>query len=110
MSLICLDYKPPEVQCRKGWPYNPSRETSKITASMYTFHYRLLHALCVCRVGQNRIYAPYMAVYLVISPPKIPYIYTVYGRILGDFPAKNTVHTPYIHMVPASLGVCRSNH
>ena len=27
------------------------------------------------RVGQNRIYMPYMAVYLVISLPKIPYIY-----------------------------------
>ena len=24
-----------------------------------------------------------------------PYIYTVYDRILGDFPAKNTVYTPY---------------
>jgi hypothetical protein len=25
------------------------------------------------------------------------YVYTVYDRIFGDFPAKNTVHTPYIH-------------
>ena len=23
-----------------------------------------------------------------------PYVYTVYDRILGDFPAKNTVYTP----------------
>jgi hypothetical protein len=26
-----------------------------------------------------------------------PYIYTVYDRILGDFPAMNTVYTPYIY-------------
>jgi len=30
------------------------------------------------RVGQNRIYTPYMTVYFVISLPKTPYIYTVY--------------------------------
>jgi hypothetical protein len=26
-----------------------------------------------------------------------PYICTVYNRIFGDFPAKNTAHTPYIY-------------
>ena len=26
-----------------------------------------------------------------------PKIYTVYDRIFGDFPAKNTVYTPYIY-------------
>jgi len=31
------------------------------------------------RVGQNRIYTPYMTVYLVISLPKIPYINCIYG-------------------------------
>jgi hypothetical protein len=30
------------------------------------------------RVGQNRIYAPYMTVYLVIFLPKIPYIHNIY--------------------------------
>ena len=30
------------------------------------------------RVGQNRIYAPYMTVYLVVSLPKIPYIHRIY--------------------------------
>ena len=30
------------------------------------------------RVGQNRIYAPYMTVYLVISLPKIPFIHRIY--------------------------------
>jgi len=32
----------------------------------------------ICRVGQNRIYTPYMTVYLVISLPKIPYIHRIY--------------------------------
>jgi len=31
-----------------------------------------------------------------VGQPK-PYIYTVYDRIFGDFPAKNTVYTPYIY-------------
>jgi len=31
------------------------------------------------RVSQNRIYTPYMTVYMVISLPKIPYIHRVYG-------------------------------
>ena len=31
-----------------------------------------------------------------------PYIYTVYDRIFSDFPAKNTVYTPYIYMVLAN--------
>jgi len=30
------------------------------------------------RVGQNRLYAPYMTVYLVISLPKIPYIHRLF--------------------------------
>jgi len=34
----------------------------------------------ICRVGQNRMYTSYMT----------------YDRMYGDFPAKNTVCTPYI--------------
>jgi hypothetical protein len=35
--------------------------------------------VCVmCRVGQNRIYTPYMTVYLVISLPNLPYIHRIY--------------------------------
>ena len=30
------------------------------------------------RVGQNRIYTPYMTVYFVISLPRIPYIHRIY--------------------------------
>jgi len=32
----------------------------------------------MCRVGQNRIYTPYIIVYLVVSLPKIPYIHRIY--------------------------------
>jgi len=32
----------------------------------------------ISRVGQNRMYTPYMAVCMVISLPKIPYIHRVY--------------------------------
>jgi hypothetical protein len=47
----------------------------------------LVHAVSVplaqgkcemCRIGQNRIYTPYMTVYLVISLPKLPYIHRIY--------------------------------
>ena len=31
-----------------------------------------------------------------------PYVYTVYERMFGGFPAKNTVYTPYIYMVLAN--------
>jgi len=30
------------------------------------------------RVGQNRIYTPYMTVHMVISLPKIPYTHRIY--------------------------------
>jgi hypothetical protein len=46
------------------------------------------------RVGHNHIYIPYMTVYLYRIYR--PYIYTVYDRIFGDFPAKINVHTPCI--------------
>ena len=31
-----------------------------------------------CRVGQNRIYTPYINVCMVISLPNIPYIHRIY--------------------------------
>ena len=32
----------------------------------------------IIRVGQNRIYTPYMTVYFVISLPEVPYIHRIY--------------------------------
>ena len=43
-----------------------------------------------CRVGQNRIFAPYMTVHLVISLTKTPYIQRIY-RVLA-----NPIHTVYL--------------
>ena len=37
-----------------------------------------LYSFVIIRVGQNRIYAPYMTVYLVIFQPQIPYIHRIY--------------------------------
>ena len=34
--------------------------------------------MAISRVGQTRISAPYMTVYLVISLPKIPYMHHIY--------------------------------
>jgi hypothetical protein len=36
------------------------------------------HVWIILRVGQNRIYAPCMTVYLVISLPTLPYIHCIY--------------------------------
>ena len=41
-------------------------------------HVVSLHRLGISRVGQNRIYTPYVTVYLVISLPKIPCIHRIY--------------------------------
>ena len=41
--------------------------------------YTVMYGVHICRVGQNRIYTPYMTVYLVISLPKIPYVPYIYG-------------------------------
>ena len=38
------------------------------------------------RVGQNRICAPYMTLYLVISLPKIPYIHRIYIPYIWSWP------------------------
>ena len=44
--------------------------------SVVCLHVRVWYAcMHMCRVGQNRIYIPYMTIYLVISLPKIPYIH-----------------------------------
>jgi hypothetical protein len=38
-----------------------------------------IHRICpyVCRVGQNRIYTPYMTVCFMLSLPKFPYIHRI---------------------------------
>ena len=45
---------------------------------------------CITRVGQNRIYAPYMTVYLGSSLPKIPYIHRIYMVLANPMCYLNT--------------------
>jgi len=45
---------------------------------VHLFEKMLVSVVLMSRVGQNRIYTPYMTVYLVISLPKIPYIHRIY--------------------------------
>ena len=47
-------------------------------ALMVWLYARLPFFFIFSRVGQNRIYTPYMAVYLMISLPKIAYIHRIY--------------------------------
>jgi len=72
-----------------GWGhFGPEAQNLHVTVMNY-FLRLLLSSLsfltCVPRlqihifgVGQNRIYTPYMTVYLMISLPKIPYIHRIY--------------------------------
>ena len=67
----------------------------------------LARKIHIIRVGQNRIYTPYMTVYMVISLPKIPYMSpsgsyhwsvglarTIYIRcIYGIFGRETTIYT-----------------
>ena len=45
---------------------------------IHTYTHTYTHIANICRVGQNRIYTPYMTVYLVISLTKIPYTHRIY--------------------------------
>ena len=49
----------------------------------------------IFRVGQKRIYTPYMTVFLVISLPKIPYIHRIYIYIWFWL----TLHTKVLHVL-----------
>jgi hypothetical protein len=53
------------------------------------------------RVGQNRIYAPYMTLYLVISLPRIPYIHRIYMA-----PA-NPPHISSVSRIQSYFSLCK---
>ena len=63
----------PEISTNTFW----SRHVVFLTGC-HCLTQHLLHLCCMSRVGQNRIYTPYMTVYLMISLPKIPYIHRIY--------------------------------
>ena len=65
----------------------------------------------LCRVGQNRIYTPYMTVFLVISLPKIPkipYIHRIY-MVLANPNLVLTAPNPLCagrHSAPVHYPIC----
>jgi hypothetical protein len=104
VCVVCVCVCAP---CRASLLLHTMRERSLL---LHTVRER---SRLMARVGQNRIKPPCMTVCMVISLPKIPYIhriwpyiwwfpcqkyriYTEYDCTFGDFPAKNTVYTPYI--------------
>jgi hypothetical protein len=57
--------------------------------------------LHIRRVGQNRIYTPYMTVYLIESLPKIPYIHRIYMAMANPtytVYAYAHIHRTRVHM------------
>jgi len=56
----------------------------------------------ISRVGQNRIYTPYMTVYLVISLPKIPYIHRIY-MVLANPTYIPTATLPFLPLASSQL-------
>jgi hypothetical protein len=52
------------------------RHVRRAASSAYYVNKKMLSN--INRVGQNRIYTPYMTEYSVISLPKIPYIHRIY--------------------------------
>ena len=81
------------LHCTLRWPCNVRFVTLQLLTGLVV----VLHACCaahrfMCRDGQNRIY-----------------IYTVYNRIFGNSPAKNTVCILYIYIILANpINVCMS--
>ena len=50
------------------------------------------------KVGQNRIYKPYLIVCLVISPPKIPYTHRVHMVLASALSINNLIVRLYVHI------------
>jgi hypothetical protein len=86
-SLVVRDRKLDEENGKVPPPCSSLEDKNKVNAQMFAFamHFsRVGQVHKVCRVGQNRIYTPYMTVYLEISLPKISYIHRIY-MVLANF-------------------------
>jgi hypothetical protein len=64
---------------------------------LFTHVYRK-YVLYVCRVGQDRIYTPYMTVFFMISLPKEPYINRIYIYIYIYICVYIYVYIDFIHI------------
>jgi len=69
----------------------------------------LCEAEHIHRDGQNRIYAPYMTVYFVISQPNLSYIHRIY-MVLANFTHTHKHTHAHTHTVAASIKLteCRN--
>jgi hypothetical protein len=64
----------------------------------------------ICRVGHNRIYTPYMTVYLVISLPKLPYIHRIYMVLANpSYLTGNAAWNSWAHEVQPVLAVRKND-
>ena len=73
-----------------------------IDAHMLPYTHAVIYTCChIHRAGQNRIYAPYMTVYSVISLPNIPYTHRIYMVLANPTFAHAVIYTCcHIHMLP----------
>ena len=88
----------------KGTPGNDTRIHTRTHAHTHTHSH-------IHRVGQNRIYTPYMTVYLMISLPKVPYIHRIYmgptpGLIHNTVQERVSVKTKFVGWDHASQVPC----
>ena len=60
---------------------NPNDVYMASLAEIFLSRYTVIY-----RVGQNRIFIPYMTVCMVISLLKIPYVHRIYVEIYGSSP------------------------
>ena len=58
------------------WLHNMHGRATILPAAISLYCFVVIKLLS--RIGQNRIYTPYMTVYLVIFLPKLPYIHRIY--------------------------------
>jgi len=76
--------------------------TADLLASLYVCMWSSVGHMCLGIHGSLQQDAVYLTVYVYLGLARTVYIYTVYDCRFGDFPAKNTVYTPFIFMVLAN--------
>ena len=60
------------------WLFASTLPNAKLHSLFLQASVQIVQAPLTIRVGQNRIYTPYMTVCMVISLPKTPYIHRMY--------------------------------
>ena len=86
------------------WPFSQMRRADCCAYVVLKVGLSNKEMTVMCKVGQNRMYTPYMTVYLVNSLPNIPYIHRIYNihRYIYTPCILRYVFTPYICMVLAN--------